>query len=101
MALTKLQMSQLFSVYGNLLTQKQRDVVAMFCDCDCTLSEIAQEQGISRQGVRDAVVKAENTFVRLEQTLGLAQFSKQVSAAILQGDKEQVVRLANQYVNKE
>lgn len=49
MALSKLQLSQLLSTYGAMLTQKQRDIVAMYCDCDCTLSEVASEQGISRR----------------------------------------------------
>ena len=50
MSLSKLQLSQLLAVYGAMLTDKQRDVVDMYCDCDCSLSEIAEEIGISEAG---------------------------------------------------
>ena len=59
MTLAKVQLSQLLAIYGKLLTEKQRDVLSMYCDCDCSLAEIADEVGISRQGVRDAIVKGE------------------------------------------
>lgn len=101
MSISKIQLSQLLSAYGNLLTQKQQDVVAMYCDCDCTLSEIASEQGISRQGVRDAIVKAETTLVKLEETLGLAAFLRKMTAAMDKNDNELIVELAKQFVNKE
>ena len=57
MGFTKIQLSQLLSVYGDLLTDKQKNSLSMYCDCDCSLAEIADELGISRQGVRDAILK--------------------------------------------
>ncbi|MCM1195363.1 MAG: DNA-binding protein, partial [Firmicutes bacterium] len=33
-----------------MLTEKQREAVSMYCDCDCSLGEIADELGITRQG---------------------------------------------------
>ena len=57
MALSKLQLSELLATYRDLLTDNQIGVLSMYCDCDCSLAEIAAETGISRQGVRDAVVK--------------------------------------------
>lgn len=101
MSLSKLQLSQLLATYGNLLTAKQKDVVAMYCDCDCTLSEIASEQGISRQGVRDTIVKAETTLTKLEESLGLAVFLRKLSSAMETGDDRQIVEIAKQFVNKE
>ena len=43
MALSKLQLSELLSVYGGLLTEKQRDALVMYCNCDLSLGEIADE----------------------------------------------------------
>ena len=67
MALTKIQLSELLNVYAEMLTEKQREALSMYCDCDCSLSEIGSELGISRQGVRDAIVKGEATLVKLEE----------------------------------
>lgn len=101
MSLTKIQLSELLSAYGSLLTKKQRDVVAMYCDCDCSLAEIASEHGISRQGVRDAIVKSENTLEKFEQSLHLASFLHDVNAALQQNDTRLVVQLAQKFVEKE
>lgn len=101
MALTKIQLSHLLSVYGSLLTDKQRDALSMYCDCDCSLSEIAEEVGISRQGVRDAIVKGEASLIKLEDALSLAQLCGSLSVAIEQGDKDKVFEMAQNYVAKE
>ena len=101
MALSKIQLSELLQVYGQMLTDKQRDALTMYCDCDCSLSEIASEVGISRQGVRDAIVKGEATLTKLESALHLAELYKQLSRAIDSGDREQLYDIAKRYVSKE
>lgn len=101
MALTKIQLSELLQIYAEMLTEKQRETVTMYCDCDCSLAEIATEVGISRQGVRDAIVKAEATLVKLEETLHLAQFHKELSMAIEIQDKESLYEIVKKYVSKE
>ncbi len=101
MALSKLQLSQLLSTYGAMLTQKQRDIVAMYCDCDCTLSEVASEQGISRQAVRDAVVKAEKTLTALENELHIAQLARDLLVAVEEENYARVTQIAKKFVGKE
>ena len=101
MALTKIQLSELLQVYAQMLTDKQRDALSMYCDCDCSLSEIASEVGISRQGVRDAIVKGEATLVRLEETLHLATLYRNFSVAVEQQDKDSVFEIAKSFVSKE
>lgn len=98
MTFSKIELGRLLSVYGDLLTQKQKDAVAMYCDCDCTLSEIADESGISRQGVRDALIKAENTLNKLEENLHLAEFVGSLQLAIEQNDNEKIVEAAKKFV---
>ena len=101
MALSKIQLSELLQVYGKMLTDKQREALTMYCDCDCSLSEIASEVGISRQGVRDAIVKGEATLVKLEEALHLANLYKELSRAVELNDKEELYAIAKRYVSKE
>ncbi|HIR66322.1 MAG TPA: hypothetical protein IAC95_05535 [Candidatus Fimimonas gallinarum] len=101
MALSKLQLSQLLSTYGAMLTQKQREIVAMYCDCDCTLSEVASEQGISRQAVRDTVVKAEKTLTTLENELHIAQLARDLLVAVEEENYARVTQIAKKFVGKE
>ena len=101
MSLSKIQLSELLNVYGEMLTDKQREALSMYCDCDCSLSEIANEVGISRQGVRDAIVKGEATLVKLEQTLRLAELYRKLSVSVEQEDKDSVFQVAKAFVSKE
>ncbi|MBR3077644.1 MAG: DNA-binding protein [Oscillospiraceae bacterium] len=66
----KLTMSLLFDVYGELLTDKQRDCFDLHYNQDLTLAEIAELMGTSRQGVHDAVNRAEAQLLRLEEVTG-------------------------------
>ena len=52
-------MSMLFDFYGDLLTDKQKELFDLYYNEDLSLSEIAEQAEISRQGVRDAIVRAE------------------------------------------
>ena len=101
MALTKIQLSELLRVYADMLTEKQREALSMYCDCDCSLSEIADEVGISRQGVRDAIVKGEATLTRLEDALHLAELYGNLTVAVDKQDKDRVFQLAKTFVSKE
>ena len=101
MALSKLQLSELLSVYGATLTDKQREVATMYCDCDCSLSEIADEFGITRQAARDAIVKAETSLTKLEESLRLAEFCRSLTIALDSDDLNQLKQLVKQYVSKE
>ena len=101
MALSKLQLSQLLEIYGNLLTDKQREIVTMYCDCDCTLSEIAEEKEITRQSIRDAILKATETFEKLENSLHLAEFVKNVNTAIQSDNDVEIAELTKKFVEKE
>lgn len=101
MALAKIELAKLLGVYAPMLTQKQRDALAMYCDYDCTLSEIADEVGISRQGVRDLLVNAEKTLTKLEDSLHLAQFVNSLTLAVANDDLQKVGEIVNSYVAKE
>lgn len=66
-----LEVTMLFDIYGEMLTEKQRDFISYYYDDDLSLAEIAQNEGITRQGVRDAIKRAENQLYEFESHLGL------------------------------
>ncbi|HIZ20080.1 MAG TPA: YlxM family DNA-binding protein [Firmicutes bacterium] len=68
-----LEISLLFDFYGDMLTDKQRDAVELYYNDDLSLAEIAENEGITRQGVRDAIKRAEAQLLEMEERLGLAR----------------------------
>ena len=63
--------SMLLDFYGELLTEKQRECFDLHFNEDLSLSEIAEQCGISRQGVWDNIRRAEATLTELEEKTGL------------------------------
>lgn len=61
----------LMDVYGSLLTDKQRDAMELYYDEDYSLSEIAEHEKITRQGVRDNIRRGEQVLLDAEERLGL------------------------------
>ena len=66
-----IELVMLFDFYGAMLTDKQREFFDLYYNEDLSLSEIAENEGITRQGVRDAILRAENVLNGLEEKLGL------------------------------
>ncbi len=66
-----LKYSVLFEYYGALLHEKQAKMLSEYYDLDLSLSEIAENESMTRQGVRDAVKRAEVCLSEYEQRLGL------------------------------
>jgi predicted DNA-binding protein YlxM (UPF0122 family) len=66
-------MALLFDFYGELLTEKQRELFDLYYNEDLSLTVIAEHAGISRQGVRDAVVRGEALLRDAEDRLGFVK----------------------------
>ncbi len=62
----------LLDFYGDILSERRREIMKMYYEEDLSLAEIADISGISRQGVRDSLKKSEAELIRLEETLGLS-----------------------------
>ena len=77
-----LEISYLLDFYGDVLTDKQRDVMEQYYNDDLSLSEIADNAGISRQGVRDSIKRAECILLDLESKIGWAARYREMSAAL-------------------
>jgi predicted DNA-binding protein YlxM (UPF0122 family) len=65
------RMSILFEIYGNILTNKQAETVELYYNDNLSLAEIAENLNITRQGVRENLVKAEGKMLEMEEKLGL------------------------------
>ena len=64
-----LKFVSLYDFYSPLLSDRQRDVLDLYYNDDLSLSEIASELGITRQGVRDAVKTGEARLMEFEDKL--------------------------------
>lgn len=66
-----IRMTMLFDFYGSLLTDKQQKIIKSYFYNDLSLSEIADNIGISRQGVYDHLKRSEKSLKEYENKLGL------------------------------
>ncbi len=60
------RMAMLFDFYGDLLTDRQKEFYDLYYNEDLSLAEIAENYGITRQGVRDVIVRAEAAMTEVE-----------------------------------
>ncbi|MCQ2525336.1 MAG: YlxM family DNA-binding protein [Lachnospiraceae bacterium] len=68
-----LEKSLLYDFYGELLTEHQRIVYESFVFDDMSLAEVAEEQGITRQGVHDLVKRCDKILMDYENKLHLVE----------------------------
>ena len=74
----RLMQSMLLDFYGELLTDKQRECYDLHVNEDLSLSEIAEQAGISRQGVWDNIRRAESSLRQMEEKTGLIRRFQQI-----------------------
>jgi predicted DNA-binding protein YlxM (UPF0122 family) len=68
-----LMMTMLLDFYGDMLTPRQQSCFSMYYNEDLSLAEIAEQMQISRQGVRDLIVRAEAALTEAEEKIGLVR----------------------------
>lgn len=78
-----IELSMLLSYYGAFLTQRQQELLALHVDEDFSLTEIAERENISRQGVHDALRRAEAQLYEMEARLGLVRRVRQMEQGLL------------------
>ena len=83
-----IKISMLLDLYGKLLTEKQADTADLYYNQNLSLSEIAEELNITRQGVRKNLVNAEEKLFDIEEKLC---FLKQ---------KEEQAKVINEVINE-
>ena len=77
-----LTMSLLFDYYGELLTEKQKTCFDLYYNQDFSLSEIAEQERITRQGVHDSLVRAEALLFDFEEKIGCIRRSQENQKAV-------------------
>ena len=68
-----LEISYLLDFYGDVLSPKQKEVMEQYYNDDLSLAEISENFGITRQGVRDAIKRAEGILLQLEEKVGIVK----------------------------
>ncbi len=98
-----LELVLLLDCYGELLTERQRDLAELYYNEDLSLSEIAQMRDITRQAVRDSLRHSEQTMLATEEKLGMAarirglrECLEDIRQACVQGDTGRIEVLADQ-----
>ena len=92
-------LSLLLDFYGDLLTEKQREFADLYYNENLTLSEIAENGGISRQAVRDALLRAEAILRETEEKTGLAAQHTKLMRQI--GEAEEVLLQIGELNNRQ
>lgn len=68
-----IKISMLWQIYGKLLTDKQYEIINDYYNNDLSLAEIAENNDISRQGVRDILMKGESKLCEYEEKLAIME----------------------------
>ena len=89
-----LEVTMLLDFYGDMLTEKQKDVIDLYYNQDLSLAEIADEVGISRQGVRDSIKRGEAVLFEMEGRLGFLKNYRLSEKAVAK-----ITALANEIID--
>lgn len=96
----KVKISILLETYGKLLTEKQYNLLDDYYNSDLSLSEIAENEGITRQAVRDNLKKGENKLFEYEEKLGIMKKTLMQEEAIASVLSE-ISKIENKFSDKE
>lgn len=72
------QIGMLLEIYGGLLTHRQRDVMDLYYNHDLSLSEIAEQFDISRQGVHDLIKRSEQILFKADNSIGILKLRDRI-----------------------
>ena len=80
----KIKIGILFGIYGKLLTEKQYELLNDYYNNDLSLSEIAENNNITRQAVNDVINKGKNKLIEIEEKLAvMKKMLNQENASLL------------------
>ena len=92
------RMALLFDFYGDLLTERQKEFYDLYYNEDLSLAEIAENYGISRQGVRDVIVRAEAAMTEIEDKTHIIRRFKQTQkeVAAIEAAADRLLKAVNE-----
>lgn len=74
--------SELLQIYGGLLTEKHKSVAEAYYSLDLSLAEIAEENGVSRQSVSDALAATRKKLDFYEENLKIYSTKREINTII-------------------
>ena len=91
------EISVLCQLYGKALTEKQYEVLTDYYNNDLSLSEIAENNNITRQAVRDIIKKGENKLYELEEHISLMKkvLAEEKIVAKIKEELEEIINITN------
>ena len=99
-----LNIGYLLDFYGEVLSERKRYVLDMYYNEDFSLSEISEEIGISRQGVRDLIKKAEEELCFFETKLGLSKkmtaLEEEVNSLLVLAEEQKAPKAVYERIEK-
>ena len=97
------RMALLYDFYGDVLTPRQKEFYDLYYNEDLSLAEIAENNGITRQGVRDVIVRAEAILTDLEDKTGLIKRFHTMRQQLeqVQRDARRLTELSERYDDPE
>ena len=90
----RMRLVRLYDIYGGLLTDKQQKCMELHFYNDLSLSEIADEYGVSRQAIYDLIKRAGQILERYENRLKLLERDKENSDMLIHAEE-----LLTDYIN--
>lgn len=91
----KVEISILLEIYGKLLTEKQYEYMNYYYNEDLSLSEIAENEGITRQAVMRILQKSSKKLEEYEQKLQIMEKQKQIKKYIESNELDKIENLLN------
>ncbi len=90
-----LSISLLFDYYGETLNDKQKQIFDSYYNLDLSLSEIAENMGITRQGVRDFIKRTELQLIEMEESLKFCEKCKELKSVAenIESDDPEILKL--------
>jgi len=78
----KISIGRLNDYYGGILNPHQQEIMRLYFDCDMSLAEVSVEMGITRQAVREILIRSTNKLTDLEEKLKLVEKIKSVTTCV-------------------
>lgn len=96
----KIQIANLFDIYGNLLTEKQQIIFKNYYFDDISLGEIAKTISVTRQAVYDSLLKSEKLLLNYEQKLKIFQIKTEQTKIVEKIKQTQNIKNIDKILDK-
>ena len=92
-------LGSLLDIYGELLSEKQKNMLDAYVNQDMSLAEIAEDEGISRTAVLDSINLAKNKLFKFEEKLKIYKFKSSLNQIIKNSNdiKSEITKLMEEF----